>query len=300
VTDLRTRIQDHRLASNPEARTSLPPSFILGVILMGAVISLLLLRSALAVAGGSSASPSPSLVAAAAGSAAPDFATVAPVPTEGPMLPGYVWPLAGPTITLPFGPSNWGEFIVDGRHFHDGIDMATFCGDNVMAAHDGTVLAASRQYDDFMGWTTDLAPYYHLLDTKKWWDSLPIVIVIDDGDGYRTVYAHESKVTVKPGQKVKAGDVIGYEGATGNASGCHVHFGLFSTSEAATFQLDPAIVARDSMPAYEVARTNPMLVLPFRCEIDDMRALRPIEARPCPQFTTPKPTIPSASGSATL
>ncbi len=263
-------------------------SFVLGVVLMSAVVGLLLLRSAMALAGGSDPSVRPS--SAAVIPAAQNLVTIEPGPTEGPILPGYVWPLASPKITLPFGPSSWGEFIVDGQHFHDGVDMASSCGDNVMAAHDGTVLAASRQYDDFMGWTSDLTPYYNLLNRKKWWDSLPIVIVIDDGDGYRSIYAHESKVTVKVGQQVKAGQVIGYEGATGNASGCHVHFGLFSTTEAATFTLDPGIVSRDLMPAKEVARINPLLVLPFRCEIDEMRALRPIEAAPCPQFTTPAPT----------
>ena len=83
--------------------------------------------------------------------------------------------------------------------FHDGVDIASNCGDNVRAAHDGTVLAAGRQYDDYMGWTSSLKPYYNLLDTKHWWNSLPIVIVIDDGDGYRSIYAHEYQVLVKPG-----------------------------------------------------------------------------------------------------
>jgi len=204
-------------------------------------------------------------------------------------MTGYVWPLIDAKISLPFGPTAWGEFIVDGQKFHDGVDMATQCGDIVHAAHDGVVLAASREYDAYMGWTSDIAPYYHLLDTKRWWNSLPIVIVIDDQDGYRTIYAHEYKVTVKPGDLVTAGQVIGYEGATGNASGCHVHFGIFKVSETATFQLDPLIVARDLMPAYEIARIDPLLVLPFRCEIEEMRALRPVEAAPCPLLSTPAP-----------
>jgi murein DD-endopeptidase MepM/ murein hydrolase activator NlpD len=194
-------------------------------------------------------------------------------------------------ITLPFGPTSWGEVFVNGERFHDGLDMATACGDNVHAAHDGTVLAASRQYDEFVGWVGDLTPYHHLLDTKHWWNSLPIVIVIDDGDGYRSIYAHESQVTVKPGQKVTAGQVIGYEGATGNATGCHVHFGLFSPTETATFETDPAVVAADLVPRYEIARIDPLLVLPFRCEVEEMRALRPVEAEPCPP-------LPSASPSA--
>jgi murein DD-endopeptidase MepM/ murein hydrolase activator NlpD len=259
----------------------------LGVVLMAVVVGGLLLRSALATprAAAATANPSP-----APGRTATQ-ATPTPDPTPYLNLRGYVWPLIGATVTLPFGPSDWGEFIVDGKHFHDGVDMATKCGDNVMAAHDGVVLAASRKYDDYMGWTSSLAPYYNLLDTKHWWESLPIVVVIDDGDGYRSIYAHEYQVTVTPGQHVKAGQVIGYEGATGNASGCHVHFGLFSPTEKATFQLDPNVVAKDLMPSAEIARINPLLVLPFHCEIEEMRTLRPIEAAPCPVLPTPSPSV---------
>jgi len=288
----------------------IPPIFVLGVVMMVAVVGGLLLRSQLAAAGGlpSPAASGPAASGptasgpAASGSAlsgaTPPTGTAVPSPAASPgatpsgpqaalSLTGYVWPVTGAFVTLPFGPSEWGEFIVDDARFHDGLDMATNCGDYVRAAHDGVVLAASREYDAYLGWTSDIAPYYKLLDTKHWWNSLPIVIVIDDGNGYRSIYAHEYQVIVHPGQQVKAGQVIGYEGATGNASGCHVHFGLFKVSETATFQLDPAIVAKDLMPPYETARVDPLLVLPFRCEVEETRTLRPIEAAPCPPLPTP-------------
>jgi len=158
-----------------------------------------------------------------------------------------------------------------------------------MAAHDGTVLAVGTQYDDYIGWVESLQPYKDLFDRKHWWNSLPLTVVIDDGDGFRAIYAHESKITVKVGQQVKAGQVIGYEGATGNATGCHVHFGLFSPTETATFALDPDIVARDLLPAHEIARVNPLYVLPFRCDIEEMRPLFPDLAAPCPPLPTPTP-----------
>jgi murein DD-endopeptidase MepM/ murein hydrolase activator NlpD len=286
VTSPRDRLDSEQPSRSTTVQTDIPPIFILGVVLMAVVVGGLLLRSALATprAAAATANPSP-----APGRTATQ-ATPTPDPTPYLNLRGYVWPLIGATVTLPFGPSDWGEFIVDGKHFHDGVDMATKCGDNVMAAHDGVVLAASRKYDDYMGWTSSLAPYYNLLDTKHWWESLPIVVVIDDGDGYRSIYAHEYQVTVTPGQHVKAGQVIGYEGATGNASGCHVHFGLFSPTEKATFQLDPNVVAKDLMPSAEIARINPLLVLPFHCEIEEMRTLRPEEGAPCPVLATPSPT----------
>ena len=63
--------------------------------------------------------------------------------------------------------------MVDGEKFHDGIDLATFCGDTIVAAHDGVVLAAGRHYDDQMGWIGDLSTYYARLDAKKLWIDAP-------------------------------------------------------------------------------------------------------------------------------
>ena len=195
-------------------------------------------------------------------------ATAVPTPTPVPTPPrpetltGYRSPLPHGRLTLPFGPSRWGSRIVDGTDFHDGVDLATFCGDRVTAAHDGTVLAAGRRYDQQMGWVGDLQPYLDRLDTKHLWSTLPIVVVIDDGNGYRSMYAHFGKVVVKRGDTVTAGQLLGYEGMTGRASGCHVHYGLFSPLETATFEIDPAVVKRMKVPARQIARIDPLLVLP--------------------------------------
>jgi murein DD-endopeptidase MepM/ murein hydrolase activator NlpD len=187
-----------------------------------------------------------------------------PVPTPPPVasLTGYTWPLAHPRLTLPFGPTAWGSRVVDGQLFHDGVDLATFCGDHVLAAHDGVVLAAGRHFDDFMGWVGSLARYTARLDQKHLWMELPIVVVIDDGDGYRSMYAHFSRVTVHVGQRVRAGQLIGYEGMTGHATGCHVHFGLYAPLETRTFGIDPAVAKRMQLPGLEIARIDPLLVLP--------------------------------------
>lgn len=179
-------------------------------------------------------------------------------------LVGYRWPLPRGRITLPFGPTPWGSRIVGGVPFHDGVDMATFCGDRIVAAHDGMVLAAGRHYDDVVGWLGDLTPYYERLDARKLWSTLPIIVVIDDGNGYRSVYAHFGKVVVKQGQSVLAGSLLGYEGRTGRASGCHLHYGLFSPFEWGEFAIDPAVVKRMKVPPAEVARVDPLVVLPPR------------------------------------
>ncbi|HEY6570553.1 MAG TPA: M23 family metallopeptidase [Candidatus Limnocylindrales bacterium] len=179
-------------------------------------------------------------------------------------LSGYVWPIAHPRLTLKFGPTDWGSFVVDGKPFHDGIDIATFCGDRIVAAHDGTVLAAGRRFDKHIGWVGDLGPYLARLDRKNLWNALPLVVVIDDGNGYRSMYAHFGKVVVKRGQKVHAGQLLGFEGATGHATGCHLHYGLFSPAEEATFKLRKGIAGRMKLPRYEIARIDPLSVLPHR------------------------------------
>jgi murein DD-endopeptidase MepM/ murein hydrolase activator NlpD len=180
------------------------------------------------------------------------------------LLTGYVWPLAHPRLTLPFGPTPWGTRVVDGQLFHDGVDLATFCGDRIMAAHDGVVLAAGRHFDNAIGWVGDLTAYYHLLDAKQMWNDLPIVVIIDDGNAYRSVYAHFSKVVVHVGQRVHAGQLIGYEGMTGHATGCHLHYGLFSPLETATFGIEPKVAKDLRLPTLEIARVDPLLVLPYR------------------------------------
>jgi murein DD-endopeptidase MepM/ murein hydrolase activator NlpD len=207
-----------------------------------------------------------------------------PLPGE---LTGYVWPLGRGRLTLPFKAIPGGTRIKDGKLFHDGIDLATFCGDTVRAAHDGVVLAAGREFDEFVGWVGSLRKYYQTLDKKKLWDDLPIVVVIDDGNGYRSIYAHFSKVTVAAGDVVKAGQRIGLEGMTGHASGCHVHYGLFSPLETDTFGVRADLLTKLKLPAAEIARINPLLVLPHGAEVLKTRR---IPAPEKPPVATPAPT----------
>jgi murein DD-endopeptidase MepM/ murein hydrolase activator NlpD len=271
------------------------PGFALAIVAVAAVVALaagsvLISKAAVEPTSTPSPTPTPLVFATAVATPTPQpTPTPVPVPTVPPgpptptppsQLTGYVWPLVDARVTLPFGPSPYGDFIVNGQLFHDGVDMATKCGDNVMAAHDGVVLTAGRMYVDFMGWNGDLTLY-----KKKFARpaaqvaNLPVVIVIDDGDGYRSIYAHEwPNVKVKPGQHVKAGQVIGYEGATGNATGCHVHFGLYSPLETATFANLPIYMKVDHLPATETARIDPLLVLPYRNDVTEMQTLRPADA----------------------
>jgi murein DD-endopeptidase MepM/ murein hydrolase activator NlpD len=179
-------------------------------------------------------------------------------------LTGYRWPIAHPRITNPFGSTPFGSYVVDGKPFHDGIDIATFCGDRIMATHDGTVLAAGRHFDRLLGWVGDLGPYFRRIERQHLWWELPLVVVIDDGNGYRSVYAHFGDIKVKRGDTVRAGQLLGHEGATGHATGCHLHYGLFSPAETATYTLRKDIAKRMKLPRHELARVDPLKVFPRR------------------------------------
>jgi murein DD-endopeptidase MepM/ murein hydrolase activator NlpD len=207
----------------------------------------------------------PALTSAAAIQAEPGHGRQPPPAAPDPStLTGYVWPLPHGRITNPFGPDWYSDNTVNGVRFHDGLDIATFCGDRIVAAHDGTVLAAGRKVDPWMGWIGSLAPSVARRDKYNLWGELPIVIVVDDGNGYRSIYAHFSKIAVTVGQTIRAGQFIGWEGRTGYATGCHLHYGLFSPYATDRFGLRADVVKRTLLPAWEIARINPLLVLPPR------------------------------------
>jgi len=186
--------------------------------------------------------------------------TRAPAPAA--LLSGYRWPIKNARITNGFGKGSPGGFLIDGVTAHDGIDLATWCGDRIVAAHDGIVLSAGRHHEGYVGWLGDLTAFRAKLDAENNWRSRAIAVVIDDGNGYRSLYVHLAKVNVQKGDIVQAGDLIGWEGETGNATGCHLHFGIFSPSETDSWQLEPAVAERNLLPGYEIARINPLLVLP--------------------------------------
>ena len=106
------------------------------------------------------------------------------------------WPAQG-TVTSPFGH--------DGARWHPGLDIGILQSLDVRAAAEGVVTLAGY------------LPGY---------DGYGAIVAVELQDGYSTLYAHLSRPLVRPGQRVRAGQLIGIAGCTGWCTGTHLHFEL--------------------------------------------------------------------------
>ncbi len=110
-----------------------------------------------------------------------------------------IWPAPGHTkITSPFGYRI--HPITKVKKLHTGTDIGIRTGGTIVAAQSGRVIKAD------------------------WFGGYGKCVMIDHGGGIVTLYAHNSKLLVKSGQEVKAGDKIAESGSTGNSTGPHLHF----------------------------------------------------------------------------
>lgn len=108
-------------------------------------------------------------------------------------MEGLHWPLHFVQVTSPFGPR--------GREFHEGLDLRAAPGTPVFAAQRGVVLYAG---ENIRGYGK--------------------MVVIRHVGKVSTIYAHNSKILVQPGEQVKQGQVIAMSGKTGHTHGPHLHF----------------------------------------------------------------------------
>jgi len=109
----------------------------------------------------------------------------------------FLWPVEGAntvSLSAPYG------LRADGTYFHSGIDIPAQQGTDVLAAAAGTVSEA--------GYETSKGNY----------------LILDHGGGMQTVYAHCLSLAVERGDSVAAGEEIAAVGATGMATGPHLHF----------------------------------------------------------------------------
>jgi murein DD-endopeptidase MepM/ murein hydrolase activator NlpD len=212
-----------------------------------------------------------------------------PVSAEPEDLEGYIWPAQHALITSRFAPRDFGGFvIIDGQEVHDGLDLATHCGNKVHAAHGGVVLYAGRNFDPYIGYWGDPTPIYARLERLGRVNEQPIVIVIDDGNGYRSMYVHLNEANVEAGMTVQAGDNIGLEGATGYATGCHLHYGLIRMD--GDWQEVVPRLARFGYPPYVRERIDPLRVLFWGDEFAPQKLRDKFYGTPSPLPETPSPT----------
>ncbi|MDI6801631.1 MAG: M23 family metallopeptidase [Thermodesulfovibrionales bacterium] len=115
------------------------------------------------------------------------------------------WPIQG-NITSHFGQREHPRH--GGMDFHSGIDISAPKGTPVKAVADGIV--------SFSGWSGGSGN----------------LVVIEHGYGYSTLYAHNSTNKVNVGQTINRGDIIAFVGATGNATGAHLHYEVWRNEKA--------------------------------------------------------------------
>lgn len=94
------------------------------------------------------------------------------------------------------------------RHMHTGLDFSAPVGTEVYATGNGTVVAVKSEARGY---------------GKH--------IIISHGYGYQTLYGHMSGFAVKPGQKIKRGEVIGYVGSTGTSTAPHLHYEVIKSGD---------------------------------------------------------------------
>ncbi len=116
-----------------------------------------------------------------------------------------IWPVRG-YLSAGFG--NRIDPFTGQRDFHSGIDISTPIGTHIKAPADGVVISASNQG----GYGNSL--------------------VIDHGYGLVTRYGHLDGFAVKPGQRIRRGELLGYVGNTGRSTGPHLHYEVWVREQA--------------------------------------------------------------------
>ena len=138
----------------------------------------------------------------------------------------FIWPVTG-RISSIYGLRRF--FNEQERRPHSGLDIAADEGTPIKATADGTVIDAGDFF--FSG----------------------NMIYIDHGQGIISLYAHLSEISVKPGDIIKQGDIIGKVGQTGRVTGPHLHFAIYANQTL----IDPVfMLPRDGNPAPVISPEN--------------------------------------------
>jgi murein DD-endopeptidase MepM/ murein hydrolase activator NlpD len=117
-------------------------------------------------------------------------------------------PLTVPSRLVPDSRLQWptdgvlsSGFGLRAGRFHEGIDISGDRGTPIMAADAGIVMFSGRGPDGYGN-----------------------TVILDHGNGLLTLYAHNERNVVRPGERIRRGQIVALMGDTGRASGTHVHF----------------------------------------------------------------------------
>lgn len=128
----------------------------------------------------------------------------------------FIWPQDDPIITQLFGLTTYARRGAYGGKGHNGIDMTSGLATSVRAAAGGEVIAKGEQ---------NCRDYINRSCNGFWGNW----IAIQHPGGLVTLYSHLTKPATKNiGEGVKPAEIIGYEGATGNVTGPHLHFSIYT------------------------------------------------------------------------
>ncbi len=124
--------------------------------------------------------------------------------------PLFLWPVLDGTISQGYGSTAFALRAYKGK-YHNGIDIAAPIGTEIFAAEKGRVINVGNQ------------------DRYCPKGAYGKFVVVKHENGLTTLYGHMSKYIVRIGDEVKRGQILGYIGKTGYATGPHLHFTVFAS-----------------------------------------------------------------------
>ncbi len=155
------------------------------------------------------------------------------------------WPVDAVKVTQEFGDTAFARSGAYNGRGHNGIDLRANTGTRIKASLNGKVAG--------IGNTDAVCPG---ASYGKW-------VLIEHENGLTTLYAHLSLIKVETGQQVQTGEVIGYGGETGYATGPHLHFTVYATQGVKILQRKSAVCGGTyTMPIADLkAYLNPLSYL---------------------------------------
>lgn len=137
----------------------------------------------------------------------------------------FIWPVTGEISSI-FGLRRF--FNEQERNPHNGLDIAAPEGTDIRVTADGTVIEAGDFF--FSG----------------------NMVYVDHGQGLISLYAHLSRIDVKPGDVLRRGDILGAVGQTGRVTGAHLHFAVIANG----VLIDPIYLLPKQQPTAQLQQNS--------------------------------------------